>query len=500
MGRFAPDRRAGHAARPQPRAPEVGRGGRALPLLRELHPGRARPASAPTCKDVSEVDGDADASASARGHRASTSITPTCTAGPSGPPPPLATGSGSPTSCRRGGTSSTHRVVWAVGGASPGAPSASTSPRRRPPSGPPTVPRAGRTTGERGGTCTTAGGPRLPGGHRPPRPSRSWLSTPSPPRPPGVLLFREGSSAERRVSRHRRPRGHRGPHAQPGADRDRDGRSRATWSGCPGPAPPFHWPIRRPRHRRGGRRWGVETGPLRVALAENPVFGFLFLDRLTAVVLERLPGDPPQAARPVRHERCSLRPSPIAVAPDRSSPRRTGWWAGGTRPPTSSPSRSNRPRGRHRPSGTPVRLGRLPWQGRDCGVDAPAPPRPAAHGALRSGVACGRAGLAPAPVGSLVGIRGHRSGRRGASDGVEDGPRRGGHGGRHRPRALAWSSPLPWHASLPGVAVLRAGGRPLTGPDPLPRRPSGLGAGRACTSASPVDVGAPGVEGGWSAW
>jgi len=32
----------------------------------------------------------------------------------------------------------------------------------------------------------------------------------------------------------------------------------------------------------------VDTAPLRVALAENPVLGFLFLDRLTAVMLERL--------------------------------------------------------------------------------------------------------------------------------------------------------------------------------------------------------------------
>jgi CRP/FNR family transcriptional regulator, cyclic AMP receptor protein len=33
---------------------------------------------------------------------------------------------------------------------------------------------------------------------------------------------------------------------------------------------------------------GVDTARLRIALAENPVLGFLFLDRLTAVVLERL--------------------------------------------------------------------------------------------------------------------------------------------------------------------------------------------------------------------
>jgi len=32
----------------------------------------------------------------------------------------------------------------------------------------------------------------------------------------------------------------------------------------------------------------VDTAPLRVALAENPMLGFLFLDRLTAVMLERL--------------------------------------------------------------------------------------------------------------------------------------------------------------------------------------------------------------------
>jgi CRP-like cAMP-binding protein len=32
----------------------------------------------------------------------------------------------------------------------------------------------------------------------------------------------------------------------------------------------------------------IDTAPLRVALAENPVLGFLFLDRLAAVMLERL--------------------------------------------------------------------------------------------------------------------------------------------------------------------------------------------------------------------
>ncbi len=32
----------------------------------------------------------------------------------------------------------------------------------------------------------------------------------------------------------------------------------------------------------------MDTARLRVALAENPVVGFLLLDRLTAVILERL--------------------------------------------------------------------------------------------------------------------------------------------------------------------------------------------------------------------
>ncbi len=52
-------------------------------------------------------------------------------------------------------------------------------------------------------------------------------------------------------------------------------------------APPFHYQFDA-RAIDEVEAVGVETGPLRVALAENPVFGFLFLDRLTAVVLERL--------------------------------------------------------------------------------------------------------------------------------------------------------------------------------------------------------------------
>ena len=62
---------------------------------------------------------------------------------------------------------------------------------------------------------------------------------------------------------------------------------RDAWSGCPGPLLPSGTSSTR-RAIDDVEAVAVETAPLRLALAENPVLGFLFLDRLAAVMLERL--------------------------------------------------------------------------------------------------------------------------------------------------------------------------------------------------------------------
>ena len=93
MGRRARHRRAQGAALPQPRAPALGRGLRALPHLRQLHdglpdlllhrPSRTSPTSPATRP-----------SACGAGTRASRSSSPTCTAAASAPRPGRATASG----------------------------------------------------------------------------------------------------------------------------------------------------------------------------------------------------------------------------------------------------------------------------------------------------------------------------------------------------------------------------------------------------------------------
>ncbi len=120
----ARDRGLGRAARPQPRPPPLGRGGRAVPGLWELHPGL--PDLLLQRRVRHHRPDRRRSSAGAPGLRASTSTTPTSTAVPSGPPPRPATGNGSPTSCRPGGTSSTPRDASAAAAASPGARWAST--------------------------------------------------------------------------------------------------------------------------------------------------------------------------------------------------------------------------------------------------------------------------------------------------------------------------------------------------------------------------------------
>ncbi|MGO9855173.1 MAG: Crp/Fnr family transcriptional regulator [Acidimicrobiales bacterium] len=103
---------------------------------------------------------------------------------------------------------------------------------------------------------------------------------------PGVLLFREGSSADVAylvVSGHVAIEVHapnRGPIVI-----ETIGAGHVV--GLSWAAPPFHYQFDA-RAIDEVEAVGVETGPLREALAENPVFGFLFLDRLAAVVLERL--------------------------------------------------------------------------------------------------------------------------------------------------------------------------------------------------------------------
>jgi CRP/FNR family transcriptional regulator, cyclic AMP receptor protein len=103
---------------------------------------------------------------------------------------------------------------------------------------------------------------------------------------PGVLLFREGSPADAAylvTSGHVAIEVHapnRGPIVV-----ETIGAGHVV--GLSWAAPPFRYQFDA-RAIDSVDAVSVDTARLRVALAENPVLGFLFLDRLTAVVLERL--------------------------------------------------------------------------------------------------------------------------------------------------------------------------------------------------------------------
>jgi CRP-like cAMP-binding protein len=103
---------------------------------------------------------------------------------------------------------------------------------------------------------------------------------------PGVLLFREGSPADVAylvTTGHVSIEVHapnRGPIVV-----ETIGAGRLV--GLSWAAPPFRYQFDA-RAIDEVEAVAVDTAPLRVALAENPVLGFLFLDRLAAVMLERL--------------------------------------------------------------------------------------------------------------------------------------------------------------------------------------------------------------------
>ena len=288
-------------------------------------PWSARRASAATCRDTTDLAGES--AASAPGHRASTSTTRTCTAGRCGRPPRRATGNGSPTSSRPGGTSSTPRAASAAGAASPGARSASTSPRRRRPSGS----SDGAVRSERARSAAHDDDDRR-ARRRPTRCSPACPGTPWTrwPAAPATWPSHPASSCSPRATRRHAlpgppgPGGHRGARARTGTDRHRDRRARAERSAGAGSSRPTGGSSTPGPRAGGGHRrrrrpaCGPRPKPTRARLRPHEAGG-----RRAA---RTSAGDPDAASRPLRDRRCSLTAGPVARSSGRPATcrRRTG--------------------------------------------------------------------------------------------------------------------------------------------------------------------------------
>ena len=287
----------------------------------------------PTCfctavEDVTTLDGDRAERVAAMGLVLHARPLRSCTGREAcAATPAPATDNGSPTSCRRGGTSSASRVVSGAGAASPGARPGSISPRRSRP-----CPERSRTDEDRRPSATCwrqqpvlsdlepADIDLLAGCARNEVVAAGDLAR-SRRRAGRPLLRRAGRAGRARVAGTDRPARHR------------DARPRATWSAGRGSSRPTGGPTTwRRSSRRGWSR--IEARCLRAKCEHDPAFGYRLMQRFAQVVAERLYAARAAAARPLRSARCPLRPTtrravrrhagpmvPVAI-PDRGARRR----------------------------------------------------------------------------------------------------------------------------------------------------------------------------------